>query len=180
MKESVMKTFGKIEIFAVIFVLTLGAFYLFFKDGGLVAMASSKSQEDYGKILQGALEKDLDKWNSQEIDTWYWNKAELAKNENQAQDRFKVDVKKNGVELFGHTVDNPVLWSGKLKMTPNHRSTRGFLSTITHLLTSIDDPVSQKPVLVMIAEPDNLKAGDTMNVYRHEKGGLYALVAPGV
>ena len=167
-----MKTFGKIEIFAVIFVLTLGTFYLFFKDGGgLVATASSKSHEDYAKIVADvqAQGKELEQLSNREIKAF----EQVRLQGKEQEKRIGEAAKKSGVELFAHTVDNPVVWSGKLETTPG--KLRGMPLPIFFL--SIDRSPLQ---WVVVSEIDDLNVGDVVNVYRHEKGGLYALVAPGV
>ncbi len=161
----------KMEIVIVVVCLTLGTFFIFIKDGGLVTAADGHDQaiEDSRAIVKNAIERDDDNWSDEELKALpiarIQGKEERLMKTQQKEAKYEQDRHKRSVDLFNHQDQNEVVWTGKLESISKIKQGHPFTCV------SIDGEL----VCATIAEADDLKIGDQVEVRRNTDGNFYTL-----
>lgn len=158
----------KFEIFAIIFVITLSAFYLFFKNGGLVTeAATTKNHEDYKKIVQESRGKDLDQLSGQEIKAFEiymsLNIQETKKHKDEEAKLRETNGQKTGQELYLKSgLPYVEVGRGTITTLPHEEVYEVHISKFGWLATANMDG---KDFLVEATPGDNMKVGDDVIFY---------------
>lgn len=161
----------KMEILIVVACLTLGIFLIFIKDGGLVTADNDHNQaiEDSRATVKNAIERDDDNWSDEELKALsiakIQGKEERLTRTAQKEAAYERDRHKKGATLFNHQDQNEVVWTGKLESISKIKQGHPFTCV------SIDGEL----VCATIAEADELKIGDQVEVRRNTDGTFYTL-----
>jgi hypothetical protein len=129
----------------------------------------NRAIEDSRAIVKNAIERGDDNWSDKELKALpiarIQGKEERLTRAAQKAAEYERDRHKKGAILFNHQDQNEVVWTGKLESISKIKQGHPFTCV------SIDGEL----VCATIAEADDLKIGDQVEVRRNTDGTFYTL-----